>query len=558
VNETMSQMKPAKIKDDIWAILFKGQGETRKTGNYGKLLMSFQTVLQESLHKDMKDGLQVALQGPMQKKAKMDGEEILPGLKKGSARSKSVPMNFKADVAAAIEPAAKELIAEKKGRNEKEAPEVLAPVPMVFTDAVKVMPKKMSVEEKAAVVPMDMTTETLFKRRVADVLIGGGLDREGAERIADQIRRVAFVREAPLPAKYTALPLSGKTMPAYKAEPFFVNPTSEGEGAQKGTAVAALPEAEKAIPLKPVVFVREAPLVASGKTIAGDKAAASLVGPPKEGKGAQKGTAVFAMPEDEKAVPLKPVVFVREAPLVASGKTMWADKAAASLVGPSKEGEGAQKGTAVFAMPEDEKAIPRREVSDLPYAKANNAGGDLQSREVLPGRQKARNMEQAKPQDLMPHAVFPEGMKSDGEARVSVQPVRAQEIITQIADLRNAQPDQTGRVRIVLDPPNLGTVEMDIVVRGDRVSAVMTTDNQQVQQVLRSHMEEMRLALNDQGFRLDRIEIRESPEKNAPQWQNSGRGWDRQQRDGNQPRKESNPQGAFSLEENLALFNTIA
>jgi flagellar hook-length control protein FliK len=150
-----------------------------------------------------------------------------------------------------------------------------------------------------------------------------------------------------------------------------------------------------------------------------------------------------------------------------------------------------------------------------------------------------------------------QNVSANAEVSSSVQPVRAQDIIAQIADLQNAQPDPSGRVKIVLDPPNLGTVEMDIAVRGNRVSAVMTADSSQVRQILQSHAEEMKQALVDQGFRIDHIEVRQPEDKGNQQWAQGGREWG-QQGGGYQQRRERQPQQKFEMPENIIQFNAVA
>jgi len=296
---------------------------------------------------------------------------------------------------------------------------------------------------------------------------------------------------------------------------------------------------------------------------------------------------------------IRRIEFVKEMTLCAkddhfapSGKMMPADRAGSSPIHPAEKAPSALKNEApVKEMLSGQKreinaqinsfAVGREQKENLPEGAASAASthdnvttcrevfhnspagaphirGDLETSGVLPLRQKNRHLEQERTQNFTTPAVYPVGAPTDGDGPAFAEPVRAEEIIAQIADLRNAQPDQTGRVKIVLDPPGLGTVDMDIIVRGESVSAVMTTDNRQVQHILRSHMEEMRMALNDQGFRLDRIEVREGQEQNDPSSQNHGRGGDHQSGGGYQSKQERHPQGLFSLGEVLAQLNTTA
>ena len=64
-----------------------------------------------------------------------------------------------------------------------------------------------------------------------------------------------------------------------------------------------------------------------------------------------------------------------------------------------------------------------------------------------------------------------------------------------------------GRVRIALNPPNLGTLDMDVMVRGTKVHVVLQTDNNEVKQILQSHVESLRGALRSQGLVADSIQV---------------------------------------------------
>ena len=91
---------------------------------------------------------------------------------------------------------------------------------------------------------------------------------------------------------------------------------------------------------------------------------------------------------------------------------------------------------------------------------------------------------------------------SDGSAGINTQA-----IIDQIIDAKQAMGNDFGRIRIVLDPPNLGTVDLSIVVRKDRVGVVMTADNESVQQVLQSHMNDIRAAFQRQDLRIETFQV---------------------------------------------------
>ena len=91
---------------------------------------------------------------------------------------------------------------------------------------------------------------------------------------------------------------------------------------------------------------------------------------------------------------------------------------------------------------------------------------------------------------------------SDGSTEINTQA-----IIDQIVEAKQAMGNDYGRVRIVLDPPNLGTVDLNIIVRRDRVSVVMTADNASIQQVLQSHGDNIRAAFQRQDLRIETFQV---------------------------------------------------
>ena len=91
---------------------------------------------------------------------------------------------------------------------------------------------------------------------------------------------------------------------------------------------------------------------------------------------------------------------------------------------------------------------------------------------------------------------------SDGPAGINTQAV-----IDQIMDAKQSMNNGFGRVRITLDPPNLGTVNLEIVVRKERVDVVMTADNSGVQQALQSRVDDVRTALQRQDLKIENFQI---------------------------------------------------
>jgi flagellar hook-length control protein FliK len=84
---------------------------------------------------------------------------------------------------------------------------------------------------------------------------------------------------------------------------------------------------------------------------------------------------------------------------------------------------------------------------------------------------------------------------------------RTQAVIDQIMDARQTINGDFGRIRIVLNPPNLGTVDLQILMRGERVEVVMTADNASVQQALLSRAEDIRFALVRHDLKIEAFQV---------------------------------------------------
>ena len=64
-----------------------------------------------------------------------------------------------------------------------------------------------------------------------------------------------------------------------------------------------------------------------------------------------------------------------------------------------------------------------------------------------------------------------------------------------------------GRIKITLNPPHLGTIDMDVLVRNNKVEVVMIASNQEVQQALKSHADQLKYALQGQGLNVDGFDV---------------------------------------------------
>ena len=95
-----------------------------------------------------------------------------------------------------------------------------------------------------------------------------------------------------------------------------------------------------------------------------------------------------------------------------------------------------------------------------------------------------------------------------GRVMENTGPLRPQVIIPQVVEgASNLLRSGSGRVVITLHPPQLGTIDMDIQVRDNKVSMLMLADNHEIKQVLESSLTQLRNALSEQGLQVDRVDV---------------------------------------------------
>ncbi len=116
---------------------------------------------------------------------------------------------------------------------------------------------------------------------------------------------------------------------------------------------------------------------------------------------------------------------------------------------------------------------------------------------------------------------------SPGRGIDNPTPARPQAVVSQVLEgatqiLRSG----SGRVVMSLQPPQLGTLDLDVVVQDNRVKMVLMADNQEVKQMLQAGMDDLRNALQDKGFQIDSMEVlvQNRPDGRAGQdfWQEAG------------------------------------
>jgi flagellar hook-length control protein FliK len=64
-----------------------------------------------------------------------------------------------------------------------------------------------------------------------------------------------------------------------------------------------------------------------------------------------------------------------------------------------------------------------------------------------------------------------------------------------------------GKVQMTLQPPSLGKINMEVVVQNNRVELVLTANHADVQQILQANADQLKNALNNQGFQVDQMSV---------------------------------------------------
>jgi flagellar hook-length control protein FliK len=66
---------------------------------------------------------------------------------------------------------------------------------------------------------------------------------------------------------------------------------------------------------------------------------------------------------------------------------------------------------------------------------------------------------------------------------------------------------EASRMSIKLQPEELGRIEIDLTVEQGRIKAQIVAQSQQVQEVLERHLPRLREALEQQGLKLDQLQV---------------------------------------------------
>ena len=86
--------------------------------------------------------------------------------------------------------------------------------------------------------------------------------------------------------------------------------------------------------------------------------------------------------------------------------------------------------------------------------------------------------------------------------------LRSQQIVDQVlANSHKIFSQGSGRIKLVLNPPDLGTVDMDVRLLNQKVEVVMVTARAEVQQALQSHADQIKSAFLTQGIQVDSYDV---------------------------------------------------
>ncbi|HUV49853.1 MAG TPA: flagellar hook-length control protein FliK [Anaerolineae bacterium] len=95
------------------------------------------------------------------------------------------------------------------------------------------------------------------------------------------------------------------------------------------------------------------------------------------------------------------------------------------------------------------------------------------------------------------------GRSSSVNESVNSRAIEPRALINQIA----SSVKRPGRVRLTLNPPRLGTLNVDVLVRDNKVHVMLQPENNDVRQILQSNMESLKSSLRNHGLIVDTINV---------------------------------------------------
>ncbi|MBW2663834.1 MAG: flagellar hook-length control protein FliK [Deltaproteobacteria bacterium] len=101
------------------------------------------------------------------------------------------------------------------------------------------------------------------------------------------------------------------------------------------------------------------------------------------------------------------------------------------------------------------------------------------------------------------HHTFSSGSSAVVNESVNSSGIEPHVLINQITSVAK----RSGRVRIMLNPPRLGTLDVDVLVRDNKVHVILRAENNDVRQILQSNIESLKSSLRNHGLVADSINI---------------------------------------------------
>ncbi len=105
--------------------------------------------------------------------------------------------------------------------------------------------------------------------------------------------------------------------------------------------------------------------------------------------------------------------------------------------------------------------------------------------------------------EYLPGPLQGRGETTGATERLNNSGIDSRALVNQIA----TQAGKTGRVRIALTPPRMGTLDMEVIVRENKVQVILKTESNDVWQALKSNSTGLESALRHQGLVVDTIQV---------------------------------------------------
>jgi len=168
--------------------------------------------------------------------------------------------------------------------------------------------------------------------------------------------------------------------------------------------------------------------------------------------------------------------------------------------------------SAKSAIAKDEQKNPVSHNKTLKPAEAMNAAKIevIQSlfndiNEKVKTDNKAKTHFSEKPGENMTSGSLSASGPAAGKAENSIA---ATDIISRVAaEIKESAATDGGRIKITLNPPSLGRLEMDVIVRNGKVEVVLVANNKDVQNTLNSNIEQLKGSLQNQGLTIERCDV---------------------------------------------------